>query len=783
MLRIAFPHTSKISAACLMLALGAAQAGAETPSGAAPSGTTPSEPSAQSAATTAAATTAPTTATATTTGTLPPQQTNASPSASPSTPAAAAPSSQAAPPSAAPAVANAVTPTSPATAAPAAPSATTPPAATPPAAQAAPAASEAQTAPPAAAATPAPDAATPPAAAVSTPPPAAAATTPPATPPAAAQAAPAAPAAAAAPAAPVVDPVVLATRTWLGSNAQGVNKDDAAAAVAFYTARTGGPVWVDSTGFNARAKSAMDEVRRADEWGLSAAAFDLPAAGGTTPEALAEAEGKLTLQFLKYARFARGGRVNPQSLSRILDMTPTIKDPNVVLTDLAASSSPDTYLQGLHPQHAGFKNLRKALLAARGPSKPEVEVDPALKINLPSTKVTLKKGVDAPEVALLRQRLKVTAEPGTSDTMFDEKLELALKAFQVERGIKATGQLSGATRVSLNREVDSHKAPDPETNTLRLVLNMERWRWLPEDMGKVYVQNNIPEFMTRVYKGNEVIFKERIIVGLPAWATPVFSADMEFVGFNPSWGMPDGIKMRELQPRLRAAGGGDFFSSLFGGGGGGGAAIRAHGLDVYRGGKKIDPDSVNWSTADVRNYSFVQPPGGKNPLGIVKFRFPNKHDVYMHDTIERPLFAQANRALSHGCIRVQNPKGFAAVMLAEGNGYNDQQVANAIAGGGEVHLDHKIPVHMTYFTAVADESGKVSSYADIYGHDGKLSAALTGRTLRLDPVVEMSSSAGAEEYAPVAENGKQQPASNKRKKKVNQAPDTLADAISGFWLN
>lgn len=553
--------------------------------------------------------------------------------------------------------------------------------------------------------------------------------------------------------------------------------------MAFYAARTDAPLWVDSAGFNAKAKSAMDEVRKADEWGLSAAAFDLPSVSGTSPDALAQAEGKLTLQLLKYARFARGGRVNPQSLSRILDMTPPIKDPNAVLTELAAASSPDTYLQGLHPQHPGFKHLRKALLAARGPSKPVVDIDPALKISIPATKVTLKKGVDAPEVVLVRQRLKVAAEAGTPETLFDEKLELALKAFQVERGIKATGQLSGATRVSLNREVENQRAPDPERDTLRLVLNMERWRWMPEHLGRVNVQNNIPEFMTRVYKGDEVIFKERIIVGLPAWATPVFSANMEFVGFNPSWGMPDGIKMRELQPRLRAIGGNDFFSQLFGGGSSGGASIRAYGLNVYRGGKQIDPDSVDWSKEDVRNYSFVQPPGGKNPLGIVKFRFPNKHDVYMHDTIERELFGQGNRALSHGCIRVQNPKGFAAVMLAEGNGYNEQQVANAIAGGGEIHLDHQIPVHMTYFTAVADESGRVSSYADIYGHDGKLSAALTGRTLRLDPVVEMSSSSdGGDDAAPVAGGSKQQ-ASNKRKKKVNQAPDTLADAISGFWLN
>ena len=581
------------------------------------------------------------------------------------------------------------------------------------------------------------------------------------------------------PAPPPADPVVAALRTWLGNvaNTSKAIKSDAAAATAFYGARTGGPLWVDASGFNAKAKSAMDEVRKADEWGLSAAAFDLPSlAAGASTEVQAEAEGKLTLELLKYARFAKGGRVNPSSLSRVWDQVPPVKDPNTVMTELAAAASPDAYLREQHPTHPQFQLLHKALLKARGPSEPAVEVDPALKINLPQTKETLKVGIDHPNVALLRQRLKVPAEGGVKDTYFDEKLELALKAYQVEKAIKATGQLSGATRVSLNREVEGQRAPDPERGTQMIVLNMERWRWMPENLGAVYVWNNIPEYTTRTMKGSETVFKERIIVGLPQWSTPIFSESMKTIVFNPSWGMPDGIKTRELAPRLRSAGGG----FLFFGGGGGGNIIRAYGLDVYRGGRKIDPDSVDWSNADLRSYSFVQPPGGKNPLGVVKFRFPNKHDVYMHDTIERQLFAQSYRALSHGCIRVQDPKAFAAVMLAEGNDLDPQQVANAIAGGGEITLKNRIAVHMTYFTAVADDEGRISTYADLYGHDSKLSAALTGRALRLDPAVEVSAAvdSGDVEDSPL---GSSKP--DKRKKKSYKAPDTLADAISGFWLN
>ncbi|MCC7251422.1 L,D-transpeptidase family protein [Hyphomicrobium sp.] len=661
------------------------------------------------------------------------------------------------------AVANAATPAAPAGTAPAAaapatpatPAATTP--ATPPSTDPKAAATPAGT--PAAPAAAAPDAAT---------------ATPPSTDPAAA-----ATPAVTTPPPPPSDPVVVAVRTWLGTaaNTSSAHKDDVAAATAFYGMRTEPPLWVEKSGFTAKAKSAIEEVNKADDWGLSADAFALPRFNVSTPstEALAEAEARLTLELLKYVRHAKGGRLNLASLSRILDLTPPVKDPAIVIGELAAASAPDAYLRDQHPKHSQFKLLHKALLKARGPAQAAVEIDPALKVSLPATREMLKGGVEHPNVALLRQRMKVPAEAGAKETLFDEKLALALRAFQAEKGLAESGELTGATRKALNREVDALRAPDPERGTQLLVLNMERWRWMPENLGRVYVWNNIPEYTTRVIKGDEVLFRERIIVGLPNWATPVFSETMKTIVFNPSWGMPDGIKQRELAPRLRSAGGGDFFSQLFGGGGGG-AAIRAHGLKVYYGGREINPDSVNWSTADLRAYSFIQPPGGKNPLGQVKFMFPNRHDVYMHDTIERSLFQQPNRALSHGCIRVQDPMKFARIMLAEGNGLDARGVEQAIAGGGDVKLKDPIPVHNAYFTAVADADGHVSTFGDLYGHDSRLSAALTGRSIRFDPGVEAV--AAGEEAAPV--RTKEQA---RVKKKTKSAPDTLADAISGFWLN
>jgi murein L,D-transpeptidase YcbB/YkuD len=143
----------------------------------------------------------------------------------------------------------------------------------------------------------------------------------------------------------------------------------------------------------------------------------------------------------------------------------------------------------------------------------------------------------------------------------------------------------------------------------------------------------------------------------------------------------------------------------------------------------VDPDSVNWANVDVRSFDFTQPPGPTNVLGIVKFRFPNRHDVYMHDTPERHLFGGATRAFSHGCMRVQNPVKLAEVLLAENKGWGPEKVQQYVRTGGEIRLENTIPVHITYFTAVADDAGAVTYRHDLYGLDSKLASALEGQAV------------------------------------------------------
>ena len=458
-----------------------------------------------------------------------------------------------------------------------------------------------------------------------------------------------------------------------------IEKQDRAALLAYFAERAKPMLWTTSSGLSARGIAAIDELQRAADWGLSPASFEVPDAkeAFATVEQQAAAETRLSIAVLKYARFARGGRIDVSQLGRNFDQKPPLLDPKDTLQILAAAPDTAAALRGFHPKHPQFEKLRQALLAARSaPSTPVQEAAPT--------------------------------EP--------------------------TGKKSKGLRTA--------KAPSSGDNTQRILVNMERWRWLPEDLGTFHVWDNIPEYRMRVMKEGKVAHTETIIVGKPSTPTPLFSADMKYVIFHPTWGVPDGIKMNEIAPVLRRSS-----SSSFWGGDSDPAILRRHNLTVSYNGRPVNPSSVNWETADIRSFQFTQPPSNSNVLGVVKFRFPNKHDVYMHDTPERSLFSRAEKAFSHGCMRVQNPRRLAEVLLAEDKGWSSAQVGNAIAHNAtqEVTLNKQIPVHVTYFTALVDDDGQLKTFSDIYGHDSRISAALDGKPIRsISPPTDASSKSSRE---------------------------------------
>jgi L,D-transpeptidase YcbB len=518
------------------------------------------------------------------------------------------------------------------------------------------------------------------------------------------------------------DAIVAQVRQKLGEpdNGRTGDRGDRAALAAFYGEWSGPPLWATTAGLTPRAQQVVAEIGKADDWGLSAAAIALPklGRGPWDPATLVEAEIKLGLAVLKYARHARGGRLDPTQLSRSLDQRPNIPDPKSVLQAIAAAPAADAYLRSLHPKHPQFERLRNALLAARGHTKKD-RVDQQADRPIPPGP-RIKPGMRHPHVALVRQRLGVAQAQG-EEAFYDERLWQAVRSFQREHGLDPDGVISGATRSALNGPTQ----PNAREEAQRLIVNMERWRWMPDDLGEFYVWDNVPEFTMRVVKKGQAVHSEKIIVGKTDTPTPIFSANMEFIVFHPDWGVPDSIKVAELWPYLRR--GSDWY------GGADTRILERQNLRVSYNGRPVDPRQVDWASTDIRQFQFIQPGGPGNVLGVVKFRFPNKHDVYMHDTPERQLFSRPVRTFSHGCIRVQNPRRLAEILLAEDKGWSAGQVGSLLAGSynHEVRLTRKVPVHVTYFTAVADDNGNVRYFGDIYGHDERVAAALEGRPARL----------------------------------------------------
>jgi murein L,D-transpeptidase YcbB/YkuD len=448
-----------------------------------------------------------------------------------------------------------------------------------------------------------------------------------------------------------VHPVVAIIRDKLQDPVlrKGANSDDLTALESFYGERSDSPVWITAMGFSAKAQAIIAEIQKAGEWGLDPNALDLPPASDlpATIEARAVDELKLDLAVLKYARFARGGRLSPARISNLFDQKPDLPDPKTVLTEIAASPTPDSYLTSLQPQQDQFKKLRQVLIKAIAASK--------------------TKG----------------------------------------------------------------RKPDNDPIVQRLIVNMERWRWMPAKLGSYYVWDNIPAFTARVIKDGKSIYVEKAIVGQVKYATPIFSAEMRSIVFNPDWTVPDTIKLEDLQPRLRQMDGDVPDVSV----------LRDNKLSVSYQGRPVDATTVDWGRANILSYTFTQAPGPDNVLGVLKFNFPNRHAIYMHDTVQPELFKETERALSHGCIRVHQPDRLAVLLLAEDKGWSAEQVKDMLAKGNNsgVPLTRPLPVHLTYFTVAFDGVGRLRTYDDVYGLDNKMAAALFGKAEALS---------GAEAAAP-----------------------------------
>lgn len=497
-------------------------------------------------------------------------------------------------------------------------------------------------------------------------------------------------------------------------------KDEKGALVEYYAVPEQKLLWVDETGLTDRGKAVIAEINKADDYGLRAADYPLPDMTGfdahdaDAASKLAEAEIKISHAVLDYAHDARGGRINPSSISRNLDPTLVLPKPLEVIESISFRSDPAAYLRSFQPQHPQFELLRKKLIELRGGDDSTDDDKPA--VQLPAGPL-LKLGVADPQVALLRTRLDVPA--GSNAELYDEAVFEAVKKFQAEHHTAADGVVGPGTRRLLNNPHLRAMGSPAQIN--KILLNMERWRWLPQDQGSFYVTVNIPEFTLRVVNDGETAYTTRVVVGKTNTPTPVFSNEMKTVVFGPYWNVPTSIKVGEIRPYVRRSSGG-----WFGGGGWNTAVFQRHDLRIKYGGREVDPASLDWSRVDIRQLHLYQPPGPSNVLGRVKFMFPNKHDVYMHDTPQKHLFAKNVRAESHGCMRVQNPDQFASVILKHDKDWSEARTRSAFDTGYNQHvgLNRHIPVYITYFTMWVNENGSIETFGDLYGHDSRMAGAL-----------------------------------------------------------
>ncbi|WP_372425935.1 L,D-transpeptidase family protein [Salinarimonas chemoclinalis] len=464
---------------------------------------------------------------------------------------------------------------------------------------------------------------------------------------------------------------------------------DVAGLRAFYEARGFSPAWIapapeGTFAWTPAARALTRVLAAAAAEGLDPSAYPapaLPAGPGLDPAGAADAEIALSAVLVRYAQDARGGRLEPSRLHRLITPTLDIPGAEAVLSGLTAAADPAAALADHNPPHEGYRRLRAALAqqrAAVAPAEPMVSVPPG---------PVLRVGARDARVPLLRARFGMDAPAETDERVYDVALAEAVEGFQREHGLVVDGIVGNQTIAAL-------ASADPTRREGDLVANMERWRWLPRELGaKKAVFVNVPAYRMEVREAGVVVHESRVIVGKPGQETPIFSDEMEYVVVSPSWTIPPSIMRNEILPGLRADPG----------------YAAARGYEVIRTGNHV---------------TVRQPPGPRNALGHIKFMFPNGHHVYLHDTPSRGLFDTLRRAYSHGCVRVENPFALADLLLAE-QGWPEARL-RALIGSREryVHLDEHVPVHLAYFTLEADADGRVVPHEDIYGFDARTREAL-----------------------------------------------------------
>jgi len=474
----------------------------------------------------------------------------------------------------------------------------------------------------------------------------------------------------------------------------------------FYEGRDYKPIWTRDSGVKAKGKALLELLKAAEVHGLNPDDYSIPdieeRIGSTNPEELAELDLIMSDVFADFGRDINQGRVLPQEASQRNHIEVKGPGPLNLIDGAEMADDLDPYVKSLLPKSQQYARLEaklaeyKAIAALGGwPAVPEG--------------AALKPGADDPRIPTLRKTLSIMGDfKGKADdpgTLYDEPLVEAVKAFQARHGLTDDGVIGPGTLSAINVPV--------EERIRLMVLNLERRRWMPDDLGARYVFVNLADAYLKVVQDEDgrekTVHTARLVVGKPYSSTPVFSEMMKYVVFNPNWGVPASIANGEYLPKLRNDPG----------------YLKRQKIRIIGPAGEVNPYSVNWSAMSRIPYQLRQDSGDGNALGRIKFMFPNRFNVYIHDTPSKSLFAKESRFFSHGCMRVQYPEQLAEVLLGQ-QGWTMEKI-NAQIGSGKqkiVNLDTKIPVHVTYLTAWVNKDGSAHFRPDVYQRDKQLAAVL-----------------------------------------------------------
>ena len=515
--------------------------------------------------------------------------------------------------------------------------------------------------------------------------------------------------------APDDQPVADKLREAFGAKAQRYfdRKAERAAVEKFYTARDYAPIWTQGGKLTGSGKGVVARLKDAGSDGLNPADYPVPDfAAATTPDALADAELKLTASMLDYARHAQSGRMHWSQVSGDIQYPEHPTDPTEVLANITSAKDASIALDSYNPPHKLYVALRKKLAELRGQGDgPMVRIadGPALKYTPARTKNQPAIEVEDERVPQLRAKLGLE---NPDDPHYDAKVAEAVRKFQATAELKPTGVLDDRTIKAIN-------SPKRDRQIDTILVNMERWRWLPRDLGSpaignAYVILNIPDYTLKVMQNGAQVWTTRVVTGQPGiHATPLLTETMKFITVNPTWNVPPSIIYNEYLP-----------------------ALQQDPSVLERMGLKLEHNRDG-------SIHISQPPGERNALGRIRFNFPNKFLVYQHDTPDKHLFAKEDRAFSHGCMRVQNPDQYAAVLLniTEPNAHYTPEKIRSMYGQSEIDLKFPtpIPVNITYQTAFVDDEGNLQFRKDVYGRDANMLSLLrSGKNKDLENVIAHS---------------------------------------------